>query len=570
MLINEKYYFKALNRGKNGEYIKVDFYAKKEKIISVDKEEIIKQLRKQLKKELKDTGKFEKKFNELKKNLFYDIESIYIEFDPHSPSLLYKLKGTEYFNLFKNTEIRKKMLKIHKETKNKYINFDFIKKYKYVNYLLNSITNDNIKHKHYFLNWLSYVFITHKKTMNTIVFKGTEGAGKNLFYEKIIQKVFGKEQTTVISNNELVSEFNSFIENRSFIIANEVQDYTNKKSMYEKLKQWITDPNFIANGKYQKHKNVDNYANFLIFSNNDIPVPISITDRRYSVIETKNIDLKIQVEKELNIDIEEFIEKLDNEIDNFLLDLAKYKFDTKKAIKVLKNKARDAIILNTEEKTKILKRKLQEFNKEWFLNDYSIEYLFYIENEEYFNITEKLKLGNVNDDIDETHQHIINEVFEALELKNFVPNHYLRYLLYFMYSGNKELKELNKYISKLGEKTPKAIWFKNTAHKGVLFKIINNNNINNYNKNEKIIQSKKDKYNELLNKNNELKKEIENLKKENKELKTKNEELQNKENEELENFKQMLIKEKILTEEQLKKLYNKFLDDSLEKVFSLL
>ena len=139
-----------------------------------------------------------------------------------------------------------------------------------------------------------------------------------------------------------------------------------------------------------------------------------------------------------------------------------------------------------------------------------------------------------------------------------------------MYSGNKELKELNKYISKLGEKTPKSIWFKNTAHKGVLFKLINNNNINNYNKNEKIIQSKKDKYNELLNKNNELKKEIENLKKENKELKTKNEELQNKENEELENFKQMLIKEKILTEEQLKKLYNKFLDENLEKVFSLL
>ena len=512
MLINGKYYFKALNRGRTGEYIRIDFNAKKEKIISVDKKEIEKELYNELKAKYKDTGKFWKELNERKKTLFYEIESVYVEFDPHAPQLLYELKGTKYFNLFKNTKIREKMLKIHKETKEKYKNFDFLKKYKYVDYLLNSITNDNTEHKYYLLNWIVYIFITHKKTMNTIIFKGIEGAGKNLFYEKIIQKVFGKEQTTVISNNELVSEFNSFIENRSFIVANEVQDYTNKKSMYEKLKQWISDSNFVANGKYEKHKNVDNYANFLIFSNNDIPVPISVTDRRYSVIETKNIDLKIQVEEELNIDIEEFIKRLDNEVDNFLLDLAKYEYDAKKAIKVLKNKERDAIILNTEEKTKILKRKLQEFDKNWFLNEYVQEYLFYIENDEYFAITEKLKLGNINDNIDETHVQIINEVFEALELKKFVPNNYLRYLLYFMYGGAKELKELNKFIAKLGEKTPKAIWFKGNAYKGVLFKIINNKLNNNYNKNEEIIQITKKEYDELLNRIKELEKENEELK----------------------------------------------------------
>jgi len=552
MIINKKIFFKSYLHG--GKHVLVN--QKENKIYEVSAEIMKQNLLQDIlpiynNDEEKALSNLENEWKKVK----YKIESAFIEFNPNKPEGLYKENDFYYYNFFKNTDVRKKMLEIYVEHKKKgNLKNDvlsIVEKFPFVNLLFDSLTNFNKEYKKYFLNWLAYVFITHKKTMNTIIFKGIEGTGKGLLFEKIIQKVFPINQTTVISNDELNNSFNEFLENKSFIIANEVQDYTNKKSVYEKLKQWITDEMVNLNAKHTRMRNATNFVNFLIFSNNDYPVPITITDRRYSVINTSDEKLEILSEKYLNLNIIEYVERLKNEVELFLYELAKYNFNELEAKKILINKERENIIFNTEEKTKILKRKLKELDVNFLQNEFITEYLFDVDNEKYFEITQELKLGNINNNIEETHKFIVDDIIEAIKTKNFIPTNYLKYLLFFMYYQQKELKELNKYMNKIGEKTKKTIWFRNTAHRGIIVKPINKNiNVNNIDKDEI----------------------IENLQKENQELKQKLNDLETKleKNKELENFKKYLVEKNILTKEQLEKICNDFLDDSIEKSFSLL
>ena len=553
MIINKKKIFKSLSH--NNKYIMID--EEKNKVNMIDKEIIKKELFYELlEKHNNNVDKVISIINEKFKKLFYKIETVYVEYNPFEKSELYEKGGFKYYNLFKNTPIRKKMIEIYEEYKKKGKLIDdvlsIVETFPSINLLFDSLTNFNEEYKQYVLNWLSFVFITHKKTRNTIIFKGIEGTGKGLLYEHIIQKVFYNNQTTVISNDELNNSFNEFLENKSFIIANEVQDYTNKKSVYEKLKQWISDTTILLNVKHINMKNIKNLTNFLIYSNNDYPIPITTTDRRYSVINTIDKKLELLVEEKMGIDIIEYIERLNNETETFLYELSKYNFSEKESKKLLYNKEREHIIFNTDEKTKILKHKLKTLDKKFLFEDFITEYLFDIKNEKYFEITNELELGNVNNNIDETHKFIIDDIIEVIETKNFIPTTYLKYFFYFMYYEQKDLKELNKYINKIGEKTPKPIWWRNKSRRGIIIKPINKNNP----KTEtEILQEENEK---LKNEIKQLKKELENERQLNEHRKK-----------EFDNFKKFLIEKGILTKEKLENIYNEFLDKELEKSIEL-
>ena len=510
MLINGKKIFKSITH--NNKYILIS--EEENKIYMIDKEEIKKHLFYELlNKYNNNEAEVINNLNDEYKKIIYKIETVIMQYDPHKKAGLYEKWGFYYYNMFKNTKVREKMLKIYEEHKKRgTLQNDvlaIVEKFPHINLLFDSLTNFNKNYKKYVLNWLAYVFITHNRTQNTIIFKGVEGTGKGLLFDKIIKKVFYENQTTVISNSELNSDFNEFLENKSFVIANEVQDYTNKQSVYEKLKQWITDEQINLNAKHISNRNELLKANFLIFSNNENPIPITTTDRRYSVINTADVKLEVNAKKILNEDIFDFVKNLEKETEEFLYELATYNFNEKQATKVLENKEREKIIFNTTEKTKILLHKLKTLDKKFFLEDFVAEYLFDINENDYFITTEKLNLGKVDNNIDKTHLQIVEEAIEAIETKNFVPVEYVKYFLYFMYYEQKEIKELNKYINKIGEKTKKPVWFRGKARRGIIIKPISNNN---YNKNEEIIQLTKKEYIELLNRIKELEKENAELK----------------------------------------------------------
>ena len=75
----------------------------------------------------------------------------------------------------------------------------------------------------YFTNWLSYIIDTKNKTGTSIILRGIPGTGKNVLWENIIQHLIGKKYTHEISNDALNSKFNGELENKLFILANEIK-----------------------------------------------------------------------------------------------------------------------------------------------------------------------------------------------------------------------------------------------------------------------------------------------------------------------------------------------------------
>ncbi|MBI1933430.1 MAG: toprim domain-containing protein [Ignavibacteriales bacterium] len=140
----------------------------------------------------------------------------------------------------------------------------------------------------HFFNWLSYIFSTLNKARTSWVFTGTQGSGKNLFFDHIIKPLFGQKQTMVVDDARLQSDFNGFMMNKLFIAFNEVanDDTSTKRSVKSKIKSLITDEKIIINEKHVKNFEIDNFSNILFFSNEAIPILIETGDRRFNVVET--------------------------------------------------------------------------------------------------------------------------------------------------------------------------------------------------------------------------------------------------------------------------------------------
>ena len=213
--------------------------------------------------------------------------------------------------------------------------------------------------RRYFLNWLSYIAQTKKKTRNAVIIKGLQGTGKGLLFEKIIRPFFGNgaenpqddSQVITLSNESLKSEFNGDLENQLFVAFNEVKpDFRDGTTLYEKLKQIISDDFLIVNQKFIKPRQVRNYANCIFFSNNSIPVSIENSDRRYSIF-TANQSLDSIYSK---AEIAKLVDNIEGgECIKFWAILLAYNYNSADALNVFFNDEKEIIQRTTQEWTTI-------------------------------------------------------------------------------------------------------------------------------------------------------------------------------------------------------------------------
>ena len=210
-----------------------------------------------------------------------------------------------------------------------------------INLLLNNLFPEN-EHKHYFINWIGYIVQTLRKTRNSVVLLGEQGTGKGVLYENIIQWIFGQYNTVTVSNSDVKSDFNAIFDNRLFVLFNEIKaDFREGNSTYETIKAYITDDSLMINTKNISQFRSENHFNCMFFSNNEIPLQIEGSDRRYSVFKTSNKKLK-----EVCDDVFKLIKEIKSERNEFL-----------KLLKILKVDKNFALSLfHTEQKTKIMEQ----------------------------------------------------------------------------------------------------------------------------------------------------------------------------------------------------------------------
>lgn len=151
--------------------------------------------------------------------------------------------------------------------------------------LLYYLVGENDQAFDWVLRWIALPLQKPGAKMRTaIVMHGTEGAGKNLFWN-VIEQIYG-EYSTIITQNEIESQFNGWASKKLFVIGNEV---VSRQEMYHKkgiIKNMITEPEWLINDKNMPLRKEANHANFVFFSNVMQPVTPDTGDRRFMVIWT--------------------------------------------------------------------------------------------------------------------------------------------------------------------------------------------------------------------------------------------------------------------------------------------
>lgn len=122
------------------------------------------------------------------------------------------------------------------------------------------------------------------KMRSALVFHGPQGAGKNLFFE-IIAAIYGK-YSIVVGQEHLEEKHNDWCSSKLFMIGDEVIARQELYHQKNKLKAFITGETIQINPKYLPIRTERNYINVVFLSNEDQPLALEESDRRYFVVYT--------------------------------------------------------------------------------------------------------------------------------------------------------------------------------------------------------------------------------------------------------------------------------------------
>lgn len=213
----------------------------------------------------------------------------------------------------------------------------------------------------YFVNWLAYGFQTLNKSGTAIVSKGIQGTGKGFIFEEIIKYAIGERYVTTLDNEALKSRFNGELENKLFVLANEIKaDFREGNTVYERLKMYITDPSIRMEEKNIKARSIPNFFNIWFHSNHDVPLQIQGSDRRYTVFNTKSKQLR-EVSNELgHEDLSDFHKAVVKERDEFIYDIMRLKCDRVMAKTPLSTEEKELIYEASMSKMDVLSDKLKK------------------------------------------------------------------------------------------------------------------------------------------------------------------------------------------------------------------
>lgn len=311
-----------------------------------------------------DREKLTDKIREIKASGCFS--NIRMNFDPHGEKITKNTSGIFELNIFSPTKIMQLAYQKRQEL-GTHSDFEWLKKYPFIFTILKNlcVTPDRIA---YFLNWLSFIFNRLEKTGNAILFKGAQGTGKTLFFDRIISYFMGEKFCVTLTNDDIDSKFTSpKLRNALFVCFNEVKCGSNEgNKSYEKLKIYITDPTLRIERKGVDTDETNNCFNCLFYSNHAAPLQVQKGDRRYTVFNTNNENLKLVVERDMGIDMLEFLKRFEAEKDDFIIDVVRLAYNEVEAMNTFDTEEKTALQRASDTKQNQLTLSLQAMDDEFF------------------------------------------------------------------------------------------------------------------------------------------------------------------------------------------------------------
>jgi hypothetical protein len=137
----------------------------------------------------------------------------------------------------------------------------------------------------YCLNFIAHAVQRPGELPNTaIVFKSNQGTGKNLFFENLVEKLFGVKYLLVTEKMEHIVGRFSQVNQKLFVIMDETNS-SNSFSASDSIKFIITSKRLVYEKKGKDGFDINNCGRYIFFSNNDYPIKIEQSDRRFVVFE---------------------------------------------------------------------------------------------------------------------------------------------------------------------------------------------------------------------------------------------------------------------------------------------
>jgi len=142
----------------------------------------------------------------------------------------------------------------------------------------------------YIINWLAHLMQKpYKKIEVAILLKSKQGAGKNVICEFIGDYIIGKQYSLVLGDiDRLFARFNVIMQNRLLTILDEISNYGGAHKSNNKLKNLITQKRQMIEFKGLKPIRFTDYNNYIFLSNNDWPIKVEQSDRRFFCLELDN------------------------------------------------------------------------------------------------------------------------------------------------------------------------------------------------------------------------------------------------------------------------------------------
>ena len=142
---------------------------------------------------------------------------------------------------------------------------------------------------HWVLRWLAYP-IQHPgaKMQSCILMHGTQGAGKNTFFDAMLE--IYADHAVEFGPSQLEKRFNALFSKKMFAIGNEV--VASREDLYHvkgHIKHMITERRWVVEAKNKDERWERNCCNFVFLSNEINPQALDKGDRRHCVIWTPNV-----------------------------------------------------------------------------------------------------------------------------------------------------------------------------------------------------------------------------------------------------------------------------------------
>jgi len=116
------------------------------------------------------------------------------------------------------------------------------------------------------------------------IVQGVQGNGKSLL-AKCVAHAIGKKYVFYAQTNDIANKFNGWMENKLFIIVNEIFT-TGRRDTIDTLKDMISEDEIAVQKKGEETVIIDNFANFFMTTNHKDAIGELKNERRYAVFFT--------------------------------------------------------------------------------------------------------------------------------------------------------------------------------------------------------------------------------------------------------------------------------------------